>query len=303
MRYYLGVDGGGSKTTALICDETGARISSFFAGGINYNAIGIDAARENLRAAVAGALGGRDIPLSSACIGCAALDGPADAALTERLCGGVIPCDHIILDSDVGVALAAMDTEGGAAIAICGTGSMAAGRDRDGRIIHTGGYGYLIGDEGSGFAVARQAVGAGLRCFDKSGPATMLTDRVFAFYNAESVPALLDTLYKTPFTPGTVAAFAPEVLRCAEEGDAVASSILKDQAKGFAETVKALLRKLPENAPLGLWGGMFQHHESYAALFSEYVKKDFPGCRVGLLPNPPEYGAVLAAMRTESKNG
>ena len=62
MRYYLGVDGGGSKTTALICDENGARVSSFSAGGINYNAIGMDAARENLRAAVKGALGGRISP-------------------------------------------------------------------------------------------------------------------------------------------------------------------------------------------------------------------------------------------------
>ncbi len=303
MRYYLGVDGGGSKTTALICDGSGARISTFCAGGINFNAIGMEAARENLRAAVTGALGGRDITLSAAYIGCAALDGPADGALTEGLCGGVIPCENVTLDSDVGIALAVMDTEGPAAIAICGTGSMAAGRDVSGNVLHTGGYGYLLGDEGAGFAIARQGVWAGLRGFDRSGPATSLTDRIFAFYNVKDVPALLELLYKVPFMPGTLAAFAPEVFRCADEGDVVAFNILKDQARRFAYTVKALLRKLPEDTPLGLWGGMFQHHKNYAEQFSEYVKIDFPGCKVGLLPNPPEYGAVLAAMQTEKKHG
>ncbi len=300
MRYYLGVDGGGSKTTALVCSETGEAVATYVGGGVNYNAIGFDEARRSLREVVDGALRGGEFPLSAAFIGHSALSGRADADLTARLCGGIIPCEKITMDSDVYIALSAMKTEGACAAVICGTGSMAAGRLGDGTVLHAGGWGHLLGDEGSGYALSLDAVKAAIRGGEGSGVPTALTAAALRFFAVRDLDGLIGRFYDPPISRSAVAAFAPQFFECAAAGDAAAQQILSDHARSLAGTAFSLLRRFPPETPVGLWGGIFEHQPAFRDAFAACVREAYP-CRIGLLPVPPVYGAVYEAIKSDRR--
>ena len=297
MRYYLGIDGGGTKTTAVICDEQKNICFTSRGDGINHNVIGMEAARAHLQETL------RDItyPLTAAFIGSAALSGPAAPALIRQLCDGIVPCALIGMDSDVAIALETMEQPGPAAIVIAGTGSMCAGRLTDGRVIHTGGWGPVLGDEGSGYRIALRGMQAALRATEGSAEKTVLKDALFSYFDIRRTDDLIETVYGKPLSPREIAAFAPEVFRCADVGDPVARDVILSEAKALSATISALLRQLPAGAPLGLWGGMFQHYKEYCGIFGNLLRGPFPETQVALLPHPPEYGAILAAMRLEQE--
>lgn len=296
MKYYLGIDGGGSKTAAVLCDETGKTAASFVGGSINFNAIGTERTRQNLKAVVDGVLKGFTGTLSAAVIGSAALAERADEALTRTVCEGIIPCDRVVMESDVFIGLEAMRCKGPVAMVISGTGSMAAGRKADGTVIHTGGWGYLLGDEGSGYAMALDGIKAAIRGDEGTGDKTALTADLLAFFDVRETAELIDIFYNPAPEPSRVAKFAPFVLKNAEAGDEAALRIMNDHALSLAKTVNALLARLPAGTPLGLWGGIFQNSEIYREAFARAVNAEYPQTAVGLLPVPPEYGAAFAAM-------
>ncbi len=298
MGYYLGIDGGGSKTKAVLCDSSLNIISSFTGKSINFNSVGFDRARENLTEIADKILGKKIIP-DAVCIGCAALSSRADKELTEKLCGGIFECGNIILDSDLFIALEAMNVEGSCAVAVCGTGSMAAGRLEDGSVIHTGGFGYLLGDEGSGYSIARDAIIAVLRAEEKSAPETSLTKAAEKYFGVADSDGLIDFVYSEPVPVKEIAGFAKTVSECAENGDGAAKAVIRRNAENFAETVCALLRRMPEGISLGLWGGIMQNCEDIRNILIDVVKKEFPVTEISVLENSPETGAVIAAMKGE----
>ena len=299
MKYYLGIDGGGSKTTAVICDEKGNTVASFIGDSINYNSVGTAAARENLRKTVEGAIGPEDITFSSAFIGMSAISERADDDVTKTLCDGIIDCPKIVMDSDVYIGIEAMKLNGPAAMVISGTGSMSVGRLGDGTIIHKGGWGYILGDEGSGYAIALDAIRAAVCGEENSAPKTALTDAVLKFYKADNLLSLIDIFYDPPISRSEIAKFAPLVFECADNGDAVAKNIITHHTELLANTVCALLREMPEGTPLGMWGGIMQNCEGFRTEFSALVNKEFPKTKAFLLDYPPEYGAIFAAMKLD----
>ncbi len=299
MAYYLGIDGGGSKTTAIICDENLNKISSFVGEGINFNSVGMEKARQNLKGVVEGVLAGKDICLNAVFIGMSAISNRADNELTKELCQGIINCPNITMDSDVFIALEAMGCDGAAAMVISGTGSMACGRLTEGTIIHTGGWGYILGDEGSGYGMAVDALKAAIRSYEKSGPATALTQRVLNYCKITDMQEIIDIFYNPPMPRSEIAKFAPVFLDCVRTGDEVALDILKKHAKELADTVTALLEQMPEGTPLGLWGGIMKNSSEFREEFTAKIKEKFPKTEVSLLKYPPEYGAVKAAIKSD----
>lgn len=302
MGYYLGIDGGGSKTKAVLCDDSLNVISSYTGKSINFNSVGFDTAGENLAGIVSAVLGGTGITPDAVCIGCAALSSRADAKLTEKLCGDTFGGSPVILDSDLFIALEAQNVSGPCAVAICGTGSMAAGRLPSSEIIHTGGFGYLLGDEGSGYSQAMDAIRAVLRAYEKSGPETKLTSMVEEYFGSSGQDSLFDIIYSDSLTVSEIAGFAPKVSLCAEKGDAVADGIIRKNADEFAATVCALLRRMPKGTPLGLWGGILLNCGEFRNRFISAVNEAFPDTEISVLENPPETGAVIAAMKLSGQS-
>lgn len=300
MKYYLGIDGGGSKTTAIICDENLNLVSRFVGESINFNSVGMEKARENLKATVDGVLFGKDIQLSAVFIGMSAIAERADDTFTKKLCEGIIDCPKITMDSDVYIGLEAMRCECPAAMVISGTGSMAVGRLENGSIIHTGGWGYILGDEGSGYAIAIDALKAAICGYEGSGEKTLLADAVMEHYKVENMLEIIDLFYDPPMPRSEIAKFAPVVFECSEK-DSVADAIISNHARLLAQTVCALLSKMPAGTPLGLWGGIFENQENFRIRFSAIINESFPETKINVLEYAPEYGAVFAAIKTDGE--
>lgn len=300
MKYYLGIDGGGSKTTAVICDENLNLVSRFVGESINFNSVGMEAARKNLKATVDGAIAGKDIRLSAAFIGMSAIAERADDEFTKKLCEGIIDCEKVTMDSDVYIGLEAMRCDGAAAMVISGTGSMAVGRLEDGKIIHTGGWGYILGDEGSGYAIAIDALRAAICGYEGSAPETALTEAFKEHYQVDDMLQLIDIFYDPPMPRSEIAKLAPIIFRCAEN-DTVAKGIVENHAKLLANTVCALLKNMPTGTPLGLWGGIFENYKKFRDAFSSFVKESFPETEINILEYAPEYGAIFAAIKTDGE--
>ncbi len=300
MKYYLGIDGGGTKTTAIICDEKAQLVSRFVGESINYNSVGMETARKNLKATVDGVLGSDDIKLNAAFIGMSAISERADDEFTKKLCDGIIDCPKITMDSDVYIGLEAMKRDGAAAMVISGTGSMAVGRLDNGEIIHTGGWGYILGDEGSGYAMSINALKAAICSYEGSAEKTSLTEAVLDYYKIDDINKLIDIFYDPPMPRSEIAKLAPVLFECAEN-DSVADAIVKNHAQLLANTVSALLSKMPSGTPLGLWGGIFLNCEKFRNYFSEKVNESFPSTKINVLEYAPEYGAVFAAIKTDGE--
>jgi len=285
MQYYLGIDGGGTKTTAVLCNAQGEIIAQAKAGSLNYRALGYDIARESLRDIL------NQLPHqpNAVFIGNAALASQAPPDELHALTHGILDGIPVGMDSDLYIALEAMQCNGSCAVVIAGTGSMCAGRlSPTAPIIHTGGWGWLLGDEGSGFHIGWEGLRAALRGYEGSGPETMLTFYACDFYGAKAPEDLLDIFYNPNKRHNEIAAFSKYV---GDLDDSVARAIIQRCAADLAQTAKVLLRKLPAETQVGLWGGVFEKCENYRSVFVQAL-----GMQAAVLSIPPVQGAALAAQ-------
>jgi N-acetylglucosamine kinase-like BadF-type ATPase len=265
---FLGVDGGGTKTLAVVVDAAGQERGRGQAGGANYNTLGLDTALANLHAAVRTALtvARAAPPVTAAWVGLAGVDRATDR---ELLLPHLAPLARAVhLGNDAELALSALPSGVGVAL-IAGTGSIALGRDPSGATARAGGWGHILGDEGSGYDIGRRAVQAALRASDGRGPATSLLPRILARWDLPAAEALLSRVYPTG-DKAVLAALAPLVLDAAADGDPAARTIIRRAAAELAAVACAVARVLafPDGrVPLALGGALLVH----AAPFREEV--------------------------------
>lgn len=295
IKYFLGVDGGGSKTTAVVYSSDGKFISSAVGESINYCSVGL----ENARQAMADIINRLSVKeFDCAVIGSAALNGRASGKETAEFCSGIIKSKKIIMDSDLYIALEAADSDGECAAVISGTGSMAVMRNSDGEIKTAGGWGYILGDEGSGYSVGLCGIKAAIRGFEKSAPETILTQKCLDYFDISDIFGLIDLYYNKSVSRKITAAFAKEVIISADNGDRVAKKIVESEAESLSETVLSIINSSDKNIKIGLWGGMFQHNESYKNHFRSLLS-DKGYNNVNLIEFTPELGAIIACFRNE----
>lgn len=293
-KYYLGVDGGGSKTTAVVYDEKGNFVCRAVGESINYYSVGMENARKAM-ADIISRLSKKSF--DCAVIGMSALNSRATNEETENFCGGIIiESNKIIMDSDLFVALEAMNCEGECAFVISGTGSMAVYRSESGDISHAGGFGYIIGDEGSGYSIGLNAIKTAIRAAEGIVPPTALTEECLEYFSAATVYDLIDIFYEKTVSRKDIAAFAKKVYLCAEGGDATAHKLLKDEATLLSQTVLSLIKDKNGEIPIGLWGGIFQHNPIFR-LYFQVCLRESGFSNVKLLDFTPEVGAILSCYR------
>lgn len=294
--YFLGIDGGGTKTTCLICDEGLNEIYRCVGSSINFYSEGLSRARKNMEDMLAQIK--KDTGISrfdGVCVGSSALFGRADEKTMHDFCDGVFDCGNIIMDSDLFIALKATGQRN-CAVVIAGTGSMAAGFNEKGEIITKGGYGYILGDEGSGYRIALDGIREAVRCLDGTGESTLLGEYLLEFSEVKAKEELVDKFYSPEKDRKALAAFSQSVSLAAEKGDRVALGILKNQAERLSETVNALVGEMPEKPYVALFGGVFQHSEIFRNHFMSLMENKVSGCE--LMAKEPVYGACLAARET-----
>jgi N-acetylmuramic acid 6-phosphate etherase len=270
---YLGIDGGGTHTIALLARaKTGGGwdvLSRGEAGPSNLQAVGADRALAALDEAVGKAFAAARVergPVAAACLGLAGAGRPEDQAIIREWAGRVSLAAAVDVTGDTPLLLAAGTPEGWGVALVAGTGSMAFARDREGRTARAGGWGYLMGDEGSGYALVLAGLQAVARAADGRGPATGLTHGFLDRLKLTRPQELVGAAYRGGLDRTTLSALVPVVFEAAEAGDAVAAGIVADGAEQLAATVASAARPLHlEQAPfpLALAGGVLLASASY----------------------------------------
>ena len=297
-KIVIGVDGGGSKSIGVAADESGRALAVFRGGGTNSYQIGMEQARQNLKEivdAMEKACGGACALLS---VGLPSLDTTADEKTLLAFAGDVFDPQSLILESDACMALEGMTGGDRGMIVICGTGSMALLDDGNKQSV-AGGWGYLLGDPGSGYSIAMAGLRAVIRGWEGTGPETGLSDRALAYWHLKQPRDLISLIYDSACGPDTVARFAGEVFTMAEEGDGEAVSIVNDEMRRIAWQAASLLQNAPGVEKVGLYGGIFQHQPLARRLFADALRARLPDRVIQIVQPvyPPEIGAVIRGFK------
>jgi N-acetylglucosamine kinase-like BadF-type ATPase len=300
--YLLGIDGGGSKTAVLIARRDGTPLGRGEGGPSNYHAVGKEKAFEALDAAISQAwvdTGMHEQPVAAAVLGMAGVDRTQDSLVFEHWIAKRFRDAQVRLVNDGQIALAAGTPQGWGIVVLSGTGSIIFGQDEQGQTARAGGWGYLMGDEGSGYQAALAALQAVAKAFDGRGPATSLTQRVTAFFQAGSPPDLIAAVHQPDRTRAEIARLSRLVDEEALAGDAVAQRIINNAVGELAAGVQAVaVQKLHlDTLPAVLAGGFLVHGISLQTALLAQVK----GLGITLEPvqtvEEPVRGAVKLAAK------
>jgi glucosamine kinase len=298
-RYFLGVDGGQSSTTAIIGDETGRVVGVGRGGPCNHvgasqgRAKFVDAIQTSLQAACAQAglkagMTAASVRFTSACLGFS-----GGAADKESILSEILASDRTRVTDDALIALAGATACEPGLVVIAGTGSIAFGRDSRGRTARAGGWGYLFGDEGGGFWIARQALGAALRLEEGWGVPTSLRARLLDATGARNINDLLHRCYTAEFPRPRVASLSVLVNHAAEVGDPVAVQILDTAARELAQLAVAVHGQLFTAGEPGLVtysGGVFGSR----ILLGRF--RTWTASEAGIRVTAPVYGPAIGAL-------
>jgi glucosamine kinase len=303
MAFYLGIDAGGTKTICAISD--GREIIGRGASGtIKIKKVGPDKARIALEETLVRAFDASSVKpeqISASCIGVAGAGLPEVVEWTTSNMRELVPgALKVVGDSDIAHESAFHGGPG--VLVIAGTGSIAIGKNARGITARAGGWGPMISDEGSGFWIGRRAVAAAMRAHD-SGHATSLIGKIMEGWKIATRDAVVSIANSSP--PPDFSALVPQVLECADNGDALAEEILSIAGAELAQLAKIVIRKLSLGGTLlkaAICGGVFKHSATVQRVFFNSLRADLP--EVETLPEPvdPIYGAISLAIKEAEKN-
>lgn len=296
----IGIDGGGTNTRAQLANVQGNVLGAGEAGTSNPMVHGATAARHELELAIGRAFAAAERPRERVAALCMGLGGAGRAGEQGELAEWARReiAERVEVVNDGQIVLAAGTPEDWGVAVIAGTGSLTWGRNREGETARAGGWGYLIGDEGSGFDLARGALRAATQFADGRGAQTLLLDTILRFWELSAPQDLVTKVYRSGLTHADLAKLAPLVLRLAEEGDAVARRLVQEGAAALARGVYAVGVALHLDAapfPLALTGGVLLGSEFYRARLLDAL--DALHCAHGTveLVHQPVIGAVRLA--------
>ena len=299
---YAGIDGGGTKTTFVLVDAEGTEVGRQTTTTSNAAVIGHDAAGAVLRQGLEQALAEAQSDLGGAWFGLSGGDRPEDHRRLRPHVEHLTPT--IRMSNDAELVLAALPN-GIGLVVVAGTGSIAFGHGEDGVRVRSGGWGQILGDEGSGYDLARQMLMAFTAQVDDRGPATACFDRIMDQLQLDEPFQLIQWVYARERTKGEIAALSSIVLMSADEGDVVASNIVSASARELARTALAAARRLglPTPMPLALTGGLLTGSERFRRDFLAAFEEAFPKLDIRLVTDPALTAArALAATSITSRS-
>lgn len=305
MIHVLGIDAGGTKTVCQLADEQGNIIAEARSGGANLQAAGELHVEKVLHEVMEEAIGDRNIVPAAICLGIAGVDRPDDAAVVQGIMKRIGYKARVLVVNDALVALEAGAPGQPGIVIISGTGSICYGRNADGMAARSGGWGYVLGDEGSGYWIGRAALRAVLREADQRGIATALTPLLLAHFGVDRPQGLIHQVYHSNLKPAAIGALARCVQQAFGEGDEVAIRILRgaaDELEASAMSVARRLRLVGREFPYILAGGIFKAVPWLTEELSRRLPVASPHSHVHLLEREPATGAVLLALQ-EARGG
>lgn len=300
-KLVIGIDGGGTRTRAQLADDEGKILGAGEAGTSNPLVYGLEAAQRELEMAIERAFEAAQRPRARAEAMCMGLGGAGRAREQQELAAWARQylAERVQVVNDGEIVLAAGTPDNWGVALIAGTGSLAWGRNRAGATARAGGWGYLMGDEGSAFDLARQALRAATQGADGRGEKTILLDAILEFWNLTAPDDLIGRVYRSGSTHKDFARLAPVVMDCAERGDVVAARLVHAAAAALARSIATVSRRLEIDAapfPLALTGGLVLGAEFLREqLWRALEREGCAGAPVALVHQPAQ-GAVCLAL-------
>lgn len=304
-RLVLGIDGGGTKTHSLLVALDGTVVAENSGGPSNLQREGIGKAASTLMEIIVETCKKGDCTsdaLQSVVIGVAGAGRDGDRGeLLEALASASgkrkFPLKNVVVESDARIALEAAFAGGPGIVVIAGTGSIALYRTEDSKMLRAGGWGYLLGDEGSGYSVARDGVNAVLRQHDGRGDKTSLTGHALLHFGVAAAEALIPKIY---LEHADIASFVPKVLEAASvDRDRVANQILLRNAGELLELVRSLTIQVPpkRKLPVCLMGGLLERENVYAKLVRDKINHSLPQVVVQKPKFAAAFGAAIIGLK------
>ena len=297
--HVLGVDGGGSATRSVIISTEGEVLATAEAGPSNPITIGAERALANILEAVdeASARCGVHEFLASR-LGVAGTD---RSRLRQELLDGMRPSfgDTAIV-SDAASALAGGTGCRPGVVVIAGPGSIADGAHGRGETARAGGWGWKLGDEGSGYTIGLKAIMAALRAQDGRGPETVLKQKIVSHLGLGRLEDIIDWVYEPGREPRGIAYLVPLVREAEAEGDEAAALVMAEAGADLGFVANAVIRRLGMSGefPVSLNGGVFKQPSGYIIAFEEVVRREAPECALIKPRMPPLLGSGLLALRS-----
>jgi N-acetylglucosamine kinase-like BadF-type ATPase len=300
---FLGIDGGGTKTAGVIADETGTVIAFHQVGGTNPNSVGIEAMTQQLQKLLMQLF--MTVPqeeVASCFVGMAGAGHPDKREAVRSLVQSMLPGARIEADIDAINALYSGCADGVGVVYISGTGSVCIAVNSRGERARIGGWGYLLGDEGSGFDFGRRALTAVMMSHDGRQPSSgPLVSKILRHFQCDNPADLIPIIYEQGYEKQKIASAAPCLFEAYDDRDSMARDIVLEVANNMVSILKAALIRLRDTGEAALTkvvfvGSVFHRQPSLVRLLNERLEE--AGWPVqSIVPQvPPVAGAVVKAV-------
>jgi N-acetylglucosamine kinase-like BadF-type ATPase len=297
--HVLGVDGGGSATRSVIISTEGEVLATAEAGPSNPITIGAERALANILEAVdeASTRCGVHEFLASR-LGVAGTD---RSRLRQELLDGMrTSFGDTAIVSDAASALAGGTGCRPGVVVIAGTGSIAYGENGLGETARSGGWGWRLGDEGSGYTIGLKAIMAALRAQDGRDPETVLKQKIVSHLGLGRLEDIIDWVYEPGREPRDIAYLVPLVREAEAEGDEAAALVMAEAGAELGFVANAVIRRLGMSGefPVSLNGGVFKQPSGYIIAFEEVLRREAPESALIKPRMPPLLGSGLLALKS-----
>lgn len=302
MQYIIGIDGGGTKTLMKLADLDGNLLACCEGGSANMNSLDRTVFEETLSRLIADGLKqitGKPSDCSAICLGMAGAGRPAEKQILKEILGRLGFNETVMITDDAHIALyGGVGSEEGI-ILVSGTGSICYGRNSHGEVCRAGGWGYILGDEGSGYDIGLSALKHTVRGFDKREEDSLLSTMILDSLKIGSVDELVSLIYRSGEGRKIIAGLAPVVDEACMSGDYYAESILKNAVSELFKSIKAVISGLnftdiPIQVALG--GSVLLKSRYISNNLRNTIAISYPGVRVFNIKNDAAWGAVHMAF-------
>ncbi len=307
--YVIGVDGGGTKTLGAIAGEDGKIIAQQEVGSTNPHSNSMDVVSANLKVlteTLLAAAGAVATDVKAICLGMAGVDRPEDKPMVRDMVNAFLPAADVLPVNDGVIALTGGALKPFGIIVISGTGSIAFGINEKGERVRAGGWGHILGDEGSGYTLALRGLRAIMKAHDGRLKCDRLQELMLGQLELERPDQLLGWIRDIQADKAKIAALSRLVHQAAADGDETATQILKSEARELAEIAEAVSRRLfptdQTDYEVIVAGGNLRKADPFFQMFKQAVAELLPAVNVTRPRGEPVEGAVILALDL-MKNG
>ena len=308
MQYIIGIDGGGTKTQCAIADINGEIIYECTGGASNFISIGTEKVSQTILNLIDDCRKELNINFSDIQIVVLGTTGAGRRVDAERMekafndyaANKNITFDHFHVESDARIALEGAFSGKPGCILISGTGSIIFAKSPDGKIHRAGGFGKLIGDEGSGFAIGRKGLAAASKQLDERGVHTQIAKLIREKFSIDSPEKLITEVYRNNLD---IASAAPLVLDAAEQGDSAALKIIDEESDELLLHISAMVKNFKTGEiNIAFIGSLISTENIFSRTLKKKIIMRYPEVKVRKPEHPPAAGAIIIGKTFLNKN-